>query len=308
MPRRDQEFVYPKYCHLMLILFKPWRSVSDLKQKEQSWTDSFEKFRCTCDEKIISILNNMQILHECKDSLDDHFANRWLRHKLTGISTEISSYNCDFNVDDMFADDNNEDILTHLQSMDSSHSMHQSTINEDLICCLQHMDSCQIFDDLSRDPNPVDLAMDNLENDSQLAEQMIENIEQENEWRDCYEKRRAKWKKNQARNDPSKSQSTTNRDTPSMTIETLQTRPLETRDTLVPSIEKRTHPINEFCDVNSDRVVQDWSLNDEQARAFKIIAEHSRVNNPEPLRMFIGGPAGTGKSRVINALKDFFER
>jgi len=60
-----------------------------------------------------------------------------------------------------------------------------------------------------------------------------------------------------------------------MTIKTLQTRPLETRDTLVPSIERCTHPINEFCDVNSDHVVQDWSLNDKQARAFKIIAEHS---------------------------------
>jgi hypothetical protein len=151
----------------------------------------------------------------------------------------MASYNRDFNVDDMFADDNNKDILTHLQSMDSSRSMRQSTINKDLICCLQHMDSCQFFDDLSRDLNPVDLAMDNLEHDSQLAEQMIENIEQENEWRDCYEKRRAKWKQNQARNDPSKSQSTTNRDAPSMTIETLQMRPLETHDTLVPSIEKR---------------------------------------------------------------------
>ncbi|KAG2368147.1 hypothetical protein BDR07DRAFT_1270728, partial [Suillus spraguei] len=40
-------------------------------------------------------------------------------------------------------------------------------------------------------------------------------------------------------------------------------------------------------------------------RAFRIIAEHSQVNKPEPLRMFIGGPAGTSKSRIINALKDF---
>ncbi|KAG2152919.1 hypothetical protein DEU56DRAFT_727567, partial [Suillus clintonianus] len=54
------------------------------------------------------------------------------------------------------------------------------------------------------------------------------------------------------------------------------------------------------------RVAEDWTLNDEQSRAFQIIAEHSRLSNPEPLRMFIGGPAGTGKSRVINALKDFF--
>ncbi|KAG1851021.1 uncharacterized protein F5147DRAFT_555006, partial [Suillus discolor] len=71
MPRRDQEYIYPKYCRLMLILFKPWRSVSDLKQTTQSWIESFETFRRTCDEKIIAILNNMQILHECKDSRDD---------------------------------------------------------------------------------------------------------------------------------------------------------------------------------------------------------------------------------------------
>ncbi|KAG1738069.1 hypothetical protein EDD22DRAFT_787288, partial [Suillus occidentalis] len=71
IPRRDQESIYPKYCCLMLILFKPWRSVSELKQAEQTWTDSFEKFRRTCDKKIVSILNNMQILHECKDSRDD---------------------------------------------------------------------------------------------------------------------------------------------------------------------------------------------------------------------------------------------
>ncbi|KAG1846989.1 hypothetical protein DFJ58DRAFT_626879, partial [Suillus subalutaceus] len=36
-----------------------------------------------------------------------------------------------------------------------------------------------------------------------------------------------------------------------------------------------------------------------------IIAEHSRLKNPESL---YGGPAGTGKSRAINTLKDFFVR
>ncbi|KAG2110210.1 uncharacterized protein F5147DRAFT_574843 [Suillus discolor] len=78
MPCRDQEYIYPKYCCLMLILFKPWRLVFDLKQTTQSWTESFETFRRTCNKKIIAILNNMQILHECKDSWDDHFANRRL--------------------------------------------------------------------------------------------------------------------------------------------------------------------------------------------------------------------------------------
>ncbi|KAG1747189.1 uncharacterized protein EDB91DRAFT_1048651 [Suillus paluster] len=93
-----------------------------------------------------------------------------------------------------------------------------------------------------------------------------------------------------------------------MTIETLQSRPFESHEILVPDIQSHTHPIDPYRDVKSSHVAKEWTLNDDQARAFKIIAEHSRLNNSEPLRMFIGGSAGTGKSRVINALKDFFVR
>ncbi|KAH7924616.1 hypothetical protein BV22DRAFT_992571, partial [Leucogyrophana mollusca] len=49
-------------------------------------------------------------------------------------------------------------------------------------------------------------------------------------------------------------------------------------------------------------------LNTEQARAFTIVAEHSLLAHPDPLRMFIGGPGGTGKSRVITALRQYFDR
>ncbi|KAG1808509.1 hypothetical protein EV424DRAFT_1269690, partial [Suillus variegatus] len=49
-------------------------------------------------------------------------------------------------------------------------------------------------------------------------------------------------------------------------------------------------------------------LNMEQARAFSLIAGHSLKQNCEPLRMFLGGPGGTGKSRVIAAITEFFNR
>ncbi|EIW62578.1 uncharacterized protein TRAVEDRAFT_99443, partial [Trametes versicolor FP-101664 SS1] len=47
-------------------------------------------------------------------------------------------------------------------------------------------------------------------------------------------------------------------------------------------------------------------LNVEQKRAFAIVANHSLLNKPDPLRMFMGGVGGTGKSRVIQALTSFF--
>ncbi|KAJ7200366.1 P-loop containing nucleoside triphosphate hydrolase protein, partial [Mycena pura] len=50
-----------------------------------------------------------------------------------------------------------------------------------------------------------------------------------------------------------------------------------------------------------------WTLNKEQADAFRIIAAHSLNTRPEQLRMLLSGPGGTGKSRVIHALQDFFD-
>ncbi|KAJ3858405.1 hypothetical protein EV359DRAFT_9877, partial [Lentinula novae-zelandiae] len=48
-------------------------------------------------------------------------------------------------------------------------------------------------------------------------------------------------------------------------------------------------------------------LNVDQERAFRLIASHSQQKQSNPLRMFLGGPGGTGKSLVISALKLFFE-
>lgn len=59
-------------------------------------------------------------------------------------------------------------------------------------------------------------------------------------------------------------------------------------------------------DVSVDQIIEHWTLNSEQARAFRIVAEHSLQKRPDQLRMFLSGPGGTGKSRVIDALTDFF--
>ncbi|TDL18178.1 hypothetical protein BD410DRAFT_728772, partial [Rickenella mellea] len=55
-------------------------------------------------------------------------------------------------------------------------------------------------------------------------------------------------------------------------------------------------------------MIVEFTLNAEQARAFRIVAEHSTGRRLSPLRMYLGGAGGTGKSRVINALKEFFAR
>ncbi|KZV59029.1 hypothetical protein PENSPDRAFT_557393, partial [Peniophora sp. CONT] len=67
---------------------------------------------------------------------------------------------------------------------------------------------------------------------------------------------------------------------------------------------------SEEDDANSlmDKIIEDLTLNEEQERAFRIIANHSLLGAmADPLRMYIGGMAGTGKSQVIKALIKFFD-
>ena len=72
----------------MLILFKPWRTGEDLQTPDQTWADMFDEFVKTCDDSTRSILNNMQVLHKCRDAKDvedqrrrdmrrDNIPSRW---------------------------------------------------------------------------------------------------------------------------------------------------------------------------------------------------------------------------------------
>ena len=54
-------------------------------------------------------------------------------------------------------------------------------------------------------------------------------------------------------------------------------------------------------------VIQRFNLNQEQERAFCIVANHATIDNPSQLKMYLGGMGGTGKSQVLKALIDFFE-
>ncbi|KAJ3741636.1 hypothetical protein EV360DRAFT_14431, partial [Lentinula raphanica] len=76
LPRRDRVEIYERYCRVMLILFKPWRTHSDLRSPSQTWKEAFDEFMMTCPESVHKLITNMQLLHECKDSRDDHFAER----------------------------------------------------------------------------------------------------------------------------------------------------------------------------------------------------------------------------------------
>jgi hypothetical protein len=56
----------------MLILLKPWNNPSDLVSSYESIQTAFQAFIID-NEKWKPLLDNMQLLHECRDNRDDHF-------------------------------------------------------------------------------------------------------------------------------------------------------------------------------------------------------------------------------------------
>ncbi|KAJ7155910.1 hypothetical protein C8R43DRAFT_821243, partial [Mycena crocata] len=71
LPRPDRSPIErDKWCRAMLILFKPWRKLSDLKAVGQSWTDAFENTEFTAYTK--SVMDNLNVENECKDARDKY--------------------------------------------------------------------------------------------------------------------------------------------------------------------------------------------------------------------------------------------
>ncbi|KAI9067030.1 hypothetical protein FKP32DRAFT_1532147, partial [Trametes sanguinea] len=71
IPRRDRTIDKERHARLMLILFKPWREPRDLITTGSSWEEAFQQTVDDLDERFHQIMNNFQLLHECKDSRDD---------------------------------------------------------------------------------------------------------------------------------------------------------------------------------------------------------------------------------------------
>ena len=139
-------------------------------------------------------MNNMQILHECKDSRDDHFSQRRNRNRNRaqqlpqGISRtrEIDDDNFDR------GDDTEEAILEHLMSIDNSRSTNIDKSQQDVLTCLKYAEDGGLFSS-SNATNLTTMDSDNANDEVQHV--CEEQITMEDIWMSEYEQRRLQWKK-----------------------------------------------------------------------------------------------------------------
>ena len=278
----DREY----YCCTMLTLFKPWRRGHDLKKSLQtSWDDTFNKHEFKNRE--VQLMKNFNIRYECLDARDDYRAQ--LKN---GIDKSLmGSW-------EVFQDDDGCEIESF-----------QRTIQNDIM-----------YDDIPVDPKAHGknflLRLKNME--------MMKMILTDNGWINAKtssasqtsnafkpdrflssheweaEVKKMKQKILDKRNENNKVTSE---------VDSKLNTSCDFKENIVKIIDKsyleKSFVTGEHAN-RIDETVLKFSLNKEQERAFRIVANHSVSPHQDQLKMYLGGMGGTGKSRVLAALSDFF--
>ncbi|KAJ3539217.1 hypothetical protein NM688_g6398 [Phlebia brevispora] len=306
LPRRDRREIYARYCRLMLILFKPWRSADDLRNTGQTWEDAFSEFEKSAPEFAQKMIYNIQFLYECKDSREDHFRNRAHLRKMRMSAVA----DCADGDDNEYGDDAEDvDLLTHVGEVQEADSHGKARVNANVLSCLSAADRYGLYAARGT-ADCLKPSSANREHCMDVSDSM-QSQSCEDGWGAYYRERRAVLKRTAIHSCQSTS---TCEQTPQSSMTSLPSigsmqsstghHPRLLQAQLHPPI--LSQPLRPSGDVGA--FIAKWTLNEEQALAFEIIAR-TVVDGPStgPLRMMIGGPGGTGKSRIIDAVRDFFE-
>ena len=146
IPRRDRADTKERHTRLMLILLKPWTDFHNLKPVNTSWLEAYNTFVATSQPRFIALINNMQILHECRDSRNDHFT----KHNVERCAEARRAGRSDNNAGGSHADTDGldeDDVLAHLRDIDVSWSDKNEKCSAMVKECLEHARASGLISD-----------------------------------------------------------------------------------------------------------------------------------------------------------------
>src|SRR6201987_2870563 len=101
--RGDREY----YCATMLVIFKPWRELQDLKNSDSTWDEAFNTHDFTPAQT--KLMKNFNLRYECNDARDDYSAQlkKQNEDQVKGpfVSFDIGEDHGDYDRDDAYQDD-----------------------------------------------------------------------------------------------------------------------------------------------------------------------------------------------------------
>jgi hypothetical protein len=286
LPRMDQgDREY--YCSTMLTFFKPWRSGQDLKLSVENWNTAFLNYKFT--KKQEELMKNMNIRYECLDSRDDYRAQL---KKNSGILPVWAEAQLDIEIDGIHGDIchnsdgvDDEGVPLHLLSIGKGEIRRQR----------ETLTMRNIMNNIGW---TKEIYHKDLYNKDELDPSSITRFLNGAEWKAEVSKKRQEVLDAQRHYIPAEKTVGSMSTTLNSSANVVK---IADKSYLIKKLHKPEHQ----KDVNN--VVHGFSLNDEQERAFRIVANHASDSYQEPLRMFLAGMAGTGKSQVLKSLIRYFQ-
>jgi hypothetical protein len=284
LPRFDQgDREY--YCCTMLTLFKPWRTGIDLKCPDQDWDCAFSTHRFSSRHR--DILVNMNIRYECLDAKDDFHAQ--MRKGGVGIgSWEDIDAEVIQDMDQTGVDINVPFDVTYDPDDASSVKGKRARARDVMMAAMK--DTMQ---GLGWTECMPELLPENFE----LVPPPLGITKNGAAWKAAVAQKRAEILEKRSRHMPPIANS-------AMCAANSSFVPDDVR------IVDKSYLSNTFVSkdwlMSIENISTTFSLNKEQTRAFRIVANHACSTDSEQLKMYIGGMAGTGKSQVLKALIEFF--
>ncbi|KAF5381447.1 hypothetical protein D9757_009020 [Collybiopsis confluens] len=304
LPRPDQGDQEYYHC-TMLALFKPWRSGNDLKLPDQSWSNAFASTTFSEQDKLY--IKNMNLRYECLDSRDDYRAQ--LLHEgndsesaqglpphilntLAALDDLLPSHIYDSDPTDANNDDSHSIVLFDPETGMKHGSRYIKAVRE-MNAMRDILFSCGWT-------TPVAGSGDPFQDIILPIQSLPIACRKPSEWEDTLKSMRNKILIERRAMQSSLSSS-----------DHLRSSDLEYRPNVVEICDKSFFD-RAGIDFGSLKqltleIIQDFSLNDEQERAFRLVCHHCSSACSDPLLMYIGGMGGTGKSQVIKALLQFFK-
>ena len=286
LPRCDQgDREY--YCLTMLTLFKPWRSGKDLKSETQTWDDTFVQYKFTSQQ--LQLMGFFNLRYECNDARDDYSAKLKKNEDKEGFFPSWASKDVLKDLD--------QNVIEYDDDELGDKEVEQDIYLEPTSAHIRKLEEMNAIENVVQNAGWLDKCPDNIDHIN--SQSFTPEIQMAG----------SKW---------------------SSMIKIAKDAVLALRGKHLPVNENgvplKAYNFNDVVVKNisflrknfkaeqaeKQKIIDDtidiFSLNSEQERAFRIVANHATMAQPSQLKMYLGGMGGTGKSQVIKALTSFFEK
>lgn len=279
------------YCLTMLILFYPtgWRTAKQLRGTANSWSEVFQN--TTFSEKHIQIMKNLNVLNECKDARDDFAAQR-RAEQVEDLNLPVFNVDRDFQAGDPFFDDFDTEPLGNIDYSDESLYGKQTLHRIEEMGRMRSLLASVRYSDVSH----------TAPHSHGHSTTLLRSSKSASEWKTVVTNAKELVMQAKIANRPSR--------------QIGQSKHFVPGDVAVISLSDLSLFYNKDIPRSQQDpavrmvhdTVADFTLNPEQERAFIIVAEALHHRERPPLRMYLGGEGGTGKSTVFNAITSFLRR